>query len=80
MPRLPHQIKRVNQLLSQSKLDAVRLSVQRGRPLGDPAWVEQVRSADGPGLYAPSTTSAPQTPLDSVELTPVLLQHGFRTE
>jgi putative transposase len=40
IPRLPGWVQRVNQPLSDSELDAVRLSTQRGRPLGDERWVE----------------------------------------
>ncbi len=40
--RLPGWINRVNAALSQSELDAVRLSAQRGRPLGDEGWVESI--------------------------------------
>ncbi|MBC8353148.1 MAG: transposase [Planctomycetes bacterium] len=38
--RLPKWVKRVNQPLTKRELDAVRLSAQRGRPLGDEAWVK----------------------------------------
>jgi putative transposase len=38
--RLPGWVKRVNQPLSDSELVAVRLSAQRGRPLGDEKWVK----------------------------------------
>ena len=47
LPRPSHWIKRVNQPLTPSELDAVRLSVQRGRPFGDPAWTEQVAQRTG---------------------------------
>ena len=40
IPRLPGWVQRVNQPLSDSELDAVRLSTQRGRPLGDERWVK----------------------------------------
>ena len=35
-------VNRVNAALSQSELEAVRLSAQRGRPLGDEGWVESI--------------------------------------
>ena len=41
-PRLPHWVKRVNEPLSEKELAAVRLSAQRGRPLGDDNWVESI--------------------------------------
>ncbi len=44
IPRLPGWIKRVNTQLSEPELAAVRLSAQRGRPLGDPDWVESSAS------------------------------------
>ena len=47
LPRPSHWIKRVNQPLTPRELDAVRLSVQRGRPFGDPAWTEQVAQRTG---------------------------------
>ena len=37
-------MKRVNTPLSEAELAAVRLSAQRGRPLGDPGWVESIAS------------------------------------
>ena len=33
-------MERVNQPLGQNELEAVRLSAQRGRPLGDERWVK----------------------------------------
>ena len=42
IPRSPKWAQRVNQALSQSELDAVRVSAQRGRPLGDGKWVESI--------------------------------------
>ena len=42
LPRLPNWVHRVNSPLTANELDAVRLSAQRGRPLGDPAWVESI--------------------------------------
>ena len=41
-PRLPKWVKRVNEPLSEKELLAVRLSTQRGRPLGDEDWVESI--------------------------------------
>ncbi len=38
--RLPNWVTRVNVALSEKELSAVRRSVARGCPLGDPAWVE----------------------------------------
>ena len=38
--RLPSWVERVNQPLSQNELYTVRLSAQRGRPLGDQRWVK----------------------------------------
>jgi putative transposase len=42
LPRLPNWVERVNEPLSKQELDAVRLSANRGRPLGDEAWVESI--------------------------------------
>ena len=42
MPRLPRWVERVNEPLSEKELKAVRLSAQRGRPLGDEGWVESI--------------------------------------
>jgi putative transposase len=42
LARLPGWADRVNQPLSKRELDAVRLSAQRGRPLGDEGWVESI--------------------------------------
>ena len=44
IPRLPNWVSRVNEPRTQAELDAVRLSAQRGRPLGDEGWVESVAS------------------------------------
>jgi putative transposase len=41
-PRLPSWVERVNTPLSEAELAAVRLSAQRGKPLGDTAWVESI--------------------------------------
>jgi len=38
--RLPKWVERVNEPLTECELAAVRLSAQRGRPLGDERWVE----------------------------------------
>ena len=35
-------MERVNTPLSEAELAAVRLSAQRGKPLGDTAWVESI--------------------------------------
>ncbi len=42
LARLPGWLDRVNEPLSKQELDAVRLSAQRGRPLGDEGWVESI--------------------------------------
>lgn len=42
LPRQPGWLKRVNEALTKSELDAVRLSVQRGRPLGSEDWVNSL--------------------------------------
>ena len=42
LARLPKWVERVNDPLTKKELDAVRLSAQRGRPLGDDAWVESI--------------------------------------
>jgi len=42
LPRLPGWAGRVNECLTKQGLDAVRLSAQRGKPLGDEAWVESM--------------------------------------
>lgn len=42
LPRLPKWVERVNEPLTTKELDAVRLSAQRGRPLGDEAWVKSI--------------------------------------
>lgn len=39
IPRSSGWTRRVNEPMSESELDAVRLSAQRGRPLGDEQWV-----------------------------------------
>ncbi|MFM8327520.1 MAG: hypothetical protein ACKN9U_21885, partial [Pirellulaceae bacterium] len=40
--RLPGWVDRVNTPWSESELAAVRLSAQRGKPLGDDDWVESI--------------------------------------
>ncbi len=40
--RLPNWVGRVNEPLTKHELEAVRLSAQRGRPLGDDGWVEAI--------------------------------------
>lgn len=42
LPRLPNWVERVNEPLTKNELDAVRISAQRGRPLGDETWVESI--------------------------------------
>jgi putative transposase len=42
LPRQPNWVQRVNESLTKSELDSVRLSAQRGRPLGDEGWVESI--------------------------------------
>ena len=42
LPRLPGWVARVNESLTKEELDAVRLSAQRGRPLGNEDWVESI--------------------------------------
>lgn len=40
LPQLSRWVERVHDPLTKKELDAVRLSAQRGRPLGDDVWVE----------------------------------------
>jgi len=47
--RNPKWAARVNEPLSGQELAAVRTSVQRGRPFGDDAWVQQVAARSGLG-------------------------------
>ena len=42
LPRLPGWAGRVNECLTKQELAAVRLSAQRGKLLGDEAWVESM--------------------------------------
>ncbi len=42
IPRLSNWVARVNEPLTEQELKAVRVSGQRGRPLGDDAWVAAV--------------------------------------
>lgn len=47
LSRLPRWTERVNESLTKDELDAVRLSAQRGRPLGTDDWVDQVVKQHG---------------------------------
>lgn len=47
LSRLPRWTERVNEPLTKGELDAVRLSAQRGRPLGTDDWVDQVVKQHG---------------------------------
>ena len=40
LPRLPNGVEKVNEPLTERELAAVRRSAQRGRPRGEPSWVE----------------------------------------
>ena len=42
LPRLPGWTARVNECPTKQELDSVRLSTQRGKPLGDDAWVKSI--------------------------------------
>lgn len=42
LSRLPKWVDRVNQPLTKEELKAVRLSANRGRPLGDQRWAESI--------------------------------------
>ena len=42
LSRLPGWAARVNEPLTKQELDAVRLSAQRGQPLGDDRWVKSI--------------------------------------
>ena len=42
MSRLPAWVERVNTLLSEAELAAVRLSSRRGKPLGGDGWGESI--------------------------------------
>lgn len=48
--RTPGWTKRVNDPLTSKELEAIRTSVQRGRPFGDESWVEKL--ADKHGLWS----------------------------
>ncbi len=48
LPRSPHWIEQVNRPQTEAELDAIRVSIQRGRPFGDAAW--QKRTAKRLGL------------------------------
>ncbi|MCO6454261.1 MAG: transposase [Pirellulaceae bacterium] len=45
--RTPGWVERVNQPLTEQELAAVRTSVQRGRPFGPEAWVQEVATRTG---------------------------------
>ncbi len=47
MRRLPNWVDRVNAVLSQTELDALRMSVNRGRPFGEEIWVEEIAERHG---------------------------------
>jgi putative transposase len=47
--RPPNWIKRVNQPLTEKELAALRTCVQRSRPFGDQAWVQQIAARSGLG-------------------------------
>ena len=42
IPRLPNWVSRVNEPLSESELNAIRICANRGAPLGDEGWVESI--------------------------------------
>ncbi len=42
LPRLPKWADRVNEPQTKQELEAVRISAQRGRPLGDESWVKSI--------------------------------------
>jgi putative transposase len=42
LPRLPRWLERVNTPLSEAELTAVRRSIDRGSPLGESAWTDQM--------------------------------------
>jgi putative transposase len=42
LPRQSNWVQRVNEPLTKGELDSVRLSAQRGRPMGDEGWVESI--------------------------------------
>lgn len=47
IPRTTNWVERVNQALSEKELASVRTCVNRGRPFGNPDWVEQVAQQAG---------------------------------
>ena len=47
MRRLPNWVDRVNAALCQSELNALRASVNRGRPFGEEAWVDDIAEKHG---------------------------------
>ena len=56
MARLPGWVDRVNQVLTEPEIEAVRLCAQRGRPMGDEGWVESISRR----LNLESTRRAPR--------------------
>jgi len=42
LPRLSRWTARVNECLTKQELDAVKVSAQRGTPLGDEVWVKSM--------------------------------------
>jgi len=42
IPRLPNWVERVNEVLSDQELKAVRRCAQRGAPLGDESWIQSL--------------------------------------
>jgi putative transposase len=47
IPRLPNWNWRVNEPLSEKELNAVRTSIDRGRPFGDDEWTEEMAETHG---------------------------------
>lgn len=47
IPRTTNWAKRVNQALTEKELAAVRTCVQRGRPFGSDAWVQEIAEKSG---------------------------------
>jgi len=47
LARLPNWVERVNEPLSERELEAIRRSIRRGRPLGDPRWVKKTAARLG---------------------------------
>jgi putative transposase len=46
-PRAANWVQRVNRVLNQKELSAIRTCVDRGRPFGHDAWVQQIVQAAG---------------------------------